>query len=164
LRQINKKQTWHLGGKGSEKIDNVREIMNTTDSRWQREKAREEYHDYSDRNYRDQDSRPNDTPQNLDDTASVVFVRLYVLTVRLQGTRSLLDECRTNPVWLLKPCFTIQALQGWSLAISMRWHGLYLYTYIYLYISCYIYYYSYILLINLVIVINTPTCIYVIYI
>lgn len=96
----------------------------------------------------------------------VVLVRLYVLTVRLQGARSLLDECRTNPVWLLKPCFTIQALQGWSLAISMRWHGLYLYTYIYLYISCYIYY-SYILLINLVIiVINTPTCmrIYVIYI
>lgn len=50
----------------------------------------------------------------------VVLVRLYVLTVRLQGARSLLDECRTNPVWLLKPCFTIQALQGWSLAISMR--------------------------------------------
>lgn len=50
----------------------------------------------------------------------VVLVRLYVLTVRLQGARSLLGECRMNPVWLLKPCFTIQALQGWSLAISMR--------------------------------------------
>lgn len=36
-----------------------------------RENARwKEYHDYSDRNYRNQDSRPNDTPQNFDDTAS----------------------------------------------------------------------------------------------
>lgn len=125
-----------------------------------REKARrEECHDYSNRNYIEIKILDRMIRHRISTTQRlVVLVRLYVLTVRLQGARSLLDECRTNPVWLLKPCFTIQALQGWSLAISMRWHGLYLYTYIYLYISCYIYY-SYILLINLVIiVINTPTC------
>lgn len=64
----------------------------------------------------------NDTPQNPDvQTASCSPCAFYTfLTVRLQGAQSLLGECRTNPVWLLKPCFTIQALQGWSLAISMR--------------------------------------------
>lgn len=136
LRQINKKQTWHLGGKESEKIDDEIAIAYITDLGRQRERMRGGKSimiiqietieiKILDRMIRHRIS----TTQRL-----VVLVRLYVLTVRLQGARSLLDECRTNPVWLLKPCFTIQALQGWSLAISMRWHGLYLYIHIYIYI------------------------------
>lgn len=109
-------------GEGVIFIDDVREIAYTTDSRRQCERKRGGKNIMTiqietveikilDRMIRHRIS----TTQRL-----VVLVRLYVLTVRLQGARSLLDECRTNPVWLLKPCFTIQALQGWSLAISMR--------------------------------------------
>ena len=109
-------------GKGVKKIDDEIAIAYITDSRRQRERMRGGKNimiiqietieiKILDRMIRHRIS----TTQRL-----VVLVRLYVLTVRLQGARSLLDECRTNPVWLLKPCFTIQALQGWSLAISMR--------------------------------------------
>ena len=67
--EIDKQETDLTGGKGSEKIDDEIAIVYIMMAK--RENARrEEYHDYSDRDCRDQDSQPNDTPQNLDDTAS----------------------------------------------------------------------------------------------
>lgn len=46
----------------------------------------------------------NRTPDFNFTTQRVLCVHVF-LTVRLQGARSLLGECRTNPVWLLKPRF-----------------------------------------------------------
>lgn len=61
------------------------------------------------------------------------FFCFLLLTVRLQGARSLIGECRVDntdstlsprTLWLRKSVFNSQVQQGWSLANSMRWHGL----------------------------------------